>query len=592
MDFEKNVPEWRAEGTEPPESLKDSGFQVGYKPPAPYFNWFWNRVSACLTEIREKLSGHASNKENPHGVTAAQLGLDKVNNTSDTEKCVAFASEAGVARKSEYSLTVRLNGGRTESTDQFTYDGSTSRTVNITPEKIGASEKDLSNVDDAVFKDKASGAGVGIPIADATSADGIAYTATVEGVSELYNGLIITIVPAINSAATNTTLNVNGLGEKMIRLPLSFNNAAMSMPKMDTYITAGRPLTLQYDAAYLNGDGIWKVFGKQKTSAQDLYGTVPVESGGTDASDAAGARQNLGVPSVEEMMQRDRVANLLDNSDFQIWQRGTTFEDTPVSQYHADRWRGSGNAKRAYTKVHNGCRVTAQSANTFMGITQKIPAEKLEPGRYTLVWEFTPSASCKTYNGTEAAAGVRMKEAVAITVTSDNIAAGSRAAEAGIMCMADNSPISIGFYFDVHYVDFYKGAYTTDNAPLHHRRGYAAELAECQRYYENSYSVLGLTSKNEYIGAVISGTILDCLVPFAVPKRIQPTITLHPVYPAEGWRVYNNLSYYMLGNAEPQVARDTKGFNVRGTKASDDTSTWTQGAAIPVMGHWEASADL
>ena len=285
MDFEKNVPEWNAPGTEPPESLKTGGFQAGYKPPAAYFNWFWNRVSACLKEIREKLSGHADDKNNPHGVTAEQIGLGNVSNTSDSEKYVKFAQEAGMARKSQYALTVRLNGGRTENTDQFTFDGSTSRTVNITPEKISAAKKDMSNVEVSVIRDAAASAGVGIPIAAATSADGALFTATVSGVTELYNGLIITIIPDQNSSTTAPTLNINGLGEKMIRLPLSFNNAAMSAPKMETYISEGRPLTLQYDAAYLNNDGIWKVFGKQKTSAQDLYGNVPadqVETGGTE----------------------------------------------------------------------------------------------------------------------------------------------------------------------------------------------------------------------------------------------------------------------------------------------------------------------
>lgn len=51
MAFEKKPPEWLAEGTEPPASLKQSGFTPGYKPPAEYFNWFWNRVSQSLNEL-------------------------------------------------------------------------------------------------------------------------------------------------------------------------------------------------------------------------------------------------------------------------------------------------------------------------------------------------------------------------------------------------------------------------------------------------------------------------------------------------------------------------------------------------------------
>lgn len=294
MDFEQNVPEWNAEGTEPPASLKEKGFEAGYKPPAAYFNWFWNRVSACLKEIRTKLSGHAVDKNNPHGVTAEQVGLGKVNNTADSEKNVSFASEAATARKVDHNMVIRFNGGGTESTDMFTYNGSTSRSVNITPEKIGSSKKDLSNVENDKFLEKAKAAGVTIPIVVASSADGVAYTATVDGVTELYNGMLLTIIPDVVSASIAPTLNVNGLGAKMVRLPLSFNNAAMTTPRLEAYFTQGRPITLQYDANYTTG-GAWKTFGKQRTSAQDLYGTVPIESGGTGAETVAGARNALGL---------------------------------------------------------------------------------------------------------------------------------------------------------------------------------------------------------------------------------------------------------------------------------------------------------
>ena len=79
-------------------------------------------------------------------VTAEKLGLGKVDNTSDTEKHVAYAQRAGEADKNKYAITIRLNGGRTEGSDQWTYDGATSRTVNITPEKIGALPADGGEV--------------------------------------------------------------------------------------------------------------------------------------------------------------------------------------------------------------------------------------------------------------------------------------------------------------------------------------------------------------------------------------------------------------------------------------------------------------
>lgn len=228
IDFKHKSPGFKAEGPEPPESLKSEGFQEGYKPPAGFFNWFWTLVSNCITEIQTILKGMAKD--------------------------------------------------------------------------------DLSNVDDAVFLDKAVNAGAGgVPIANAISTDGVAYTATVEGVTELKNGLLVTIIPNMNSASKSVTIDINGLGAKMIRIPLSFNTAAMDRPKLETFFVEGRPTMIQFDANYIAG-GLWKTVEKQKTSAQDLYGTVPVDSGGTGAANSADALKNLGLTATaEELNYMDGV---------------------------------------------------------------------------------------------------------------------------------------------------------------------------------------------------------------------------------------------------------------------------------------------
>lgn len=54
MEFKIRPPEWRNEGVEPQEQLKTDGFQAGYKPPAAYFNWFFNRVWEAMKELQGK----------------------------------------------------------------------------------------------------------------------------------------------------------------------------------------------------------------------------------------------------------------------------------------------------------------------------------------------------------------------------------------------------------------------------------------------------------------------------------------------------------------------------------------------------------
>lgn len=71
-------------------------------------------------------------------ITPEWLGLGNVDNTADTDKYVAYAQRAGNADKVQNTLTLRLNGGRTEGSNMWTFDGSTGRTVNVTAAKVGA----------------------------------------------------------------------------------------------------------------------------------------------------------------------------------------------------------------------------------------------------------------------------------------------------------------------------------------------------------------------------------------------------------------------------------------------------------------------
>ena len=312
--FENKIPEWKNSGTEPSEELKNNGFQGGYKPPAGIFNWFWSLVSKCITEIQNILTGikddverldadgtaaiealqeHMGDSENPHGVNVGQLGLDRVDNTPDSEKAVAFASEAGVGRKVEHDLTIRFKGGSTESTDMFTFNGSTSRSVNITPAKIGAAENDLSNVDDNVFAEKVkSTVATGTPVIEATSTDGEIYTATYDNITELYNGLEITIIPNMTSTKAAVQFNLNGFGAKNVRAKINgYNNGnSGTIAALAGWIGENVPLTIRYISKFDN----WQTVDFSRSSATGLYGTIDIGQGGTGATTAAAALAALG----------------------------------------------------------------------------------------------------------------------------------------------------------------------------------------------------------------------------------------------------------------------------------------------------------
>lgn len=51
----KTPPKWDAAGAEPSNDLQTNGFAAGYKPPAAYFNYLFNRYTACIKEIQDIL---------------------------------------------------------------------------------------------------------------------------------------------------------------------------------------------------------------------------------------------------------------------------------------------------------------------------------------------------------------------------------------------------------------------------------------------------------------------------------------------------------------------------------------------------------
>lgn len=131
-------------------------------------------------------------------------------------------------------------------------------------------------------------------VVDAISTDGVNYTATIDGITELYNGLTITIIPNMLSTSKNTTLNVNGLGAKQLRCSIggyNFGNSG-TIAALEGWLGADSPVTIQYKSKFDN----WQTI-ISRPSVSGLYGTVKVEQGGTGATDAKTARVNIGAAS-------------------------------------------------------------------------------------------------------------------------------------------------------------------------------------------------------------------------------------------------------------------------------------------------------
>lgn len=131
----------------------------------------------------------------------------------------------------------------------------------------------------------------------AVSTDGVVYTATVPGVTELYSGLRITVKFNKTSTSIVPTLNVNGLGAKGIRQPLALNSSTTTTAAIAGWLNTTCPVILTYTGT------VWKV-DFARPAAQSLYGDVPIDCGGTGASTAEDALTNLGAASLTYVNQK------------------------------------------------------------------------------------------------------------------------------------------------------------------------------------------------------------------------------------------------------------------------------------------------
>ena len=119
-------------------------------------------------------------------------------------------------------------------------------------------------------------AGAGIPVVT-TAGTGAAYTATVEGITELTAGQMLVIIPHTSSTSQAVTLNVNNLGAKNIWRYTSKSSGQISNGYNTQWIASDIPLMLVYDSAHQ----CWFSISLSKPYAYDLDGILNVLKGGT-----------------------------------------------------------------------------------------------------------------------------------------------------------------------------------------------------------------------------------------------------------------------------------------------------------------------
>lgn len=193
-----------------------------------------------------------------------------------------------------------------------------------------------------------------------TAGTGAAYTATVSNITSLTAGVSFIMIPHTASTSQTATLNVNGLGAKQLRRPLSSNNTTTVAASTANWLYASKPVQVMYNGTF------WIVKDMSRPHATDLYGTVPIASGGTGATTAEAARTNLEVYSKTET--DNAIVNAVANSN------SLTIESVTASMPSNVFWSSSAYGNGVFVSVSTGSDMAAYSKNGLTWTSTTLPS--------------------------------------------------------------------------------------------------------------------------------------------------------------------------------------------------------------------------
>lgn len=167
--------------------------------------------------------------------------------------------------------------------------------------------------------------------------------------------------------------------------------------------------------------------------------------------------------------------NLLDNSDFTnpVNQRNVSIGNTP-DQYFIDRWKFN--------------------RNTDDATYQLVPGTGINFGAGTWLSQFIPLTQAQMDNKTYTIAvwladGTVWVQPVLFTAQDSYVSAPWNNQGFGTWFTNESWRITLSNLpaCTIKHIALYEGEYTAETLPEYRLKGYAAELAECQRYYRDIY---------------------------------------------------------------------------------------------------------
>ena len=274
------------------------------------------------------------------------------------------------------------------------------------------------------------------------------------------------------------------------------------------------------------------------------------------------------------------VYNLLDNSDFvhPVAQAGVNGAHGATG-YAVDRWNRTSGA--TVSQAADGLKIVSDKTNWTAGIQQRIEAKRFADVMTFAVRGVFPVAcrlfvyigSGTTNFGTAYFQGDAAERTLVLKLTKPDGLTGDEVVN--VYISPDTG--STGTAAVVRWAALYEGEYTAETLPPYVPKGYAAELAECLRYYRKIKA-----DTQTFAGYAASGNAY-AFIPLAQAMRIAPTVT------------FSGKFFYTLGSAQ-QTSVETGTLHRAGTervivKCAVSVTGICTGVITP-QGDIDISADL
>lgn len=235
--------------------------------------------------------------------------------------------------------------------------------------------------------------------------------------------------------------------------------------------------------------------------------------------------------STEWLGSNKPLNNLLDNSDFTnpVNQRGGTNGTVTAWTYFIDRWQAT-DATLTYSIGTDGLHLTAGEA----WMAQNVQSSEAKAGR---TYTFAVGFSDGTFTFCTGALPAGETSWTEFANNSDDNCYVRMAKITGAVISCSFKPKKAVV---ATWAALYEGAYTADTMPPYVPKGYAAELAECQRYFVvvsyNNTMLSGNTGNASGVGARI-------YLPLGTRMRINPTVSAFVVNASYYGGAKNNLTF-------------------------------------------------